>query len=299
MPRLKKAATNVALPDVNEELVTEDMKAAEALGRHLAVVDEDYGDALVPYHRERVVTEARFFMQAAAHSLIELGRRLILLKEHEQHGDFLVALDAIGVEPRFAQRAMQATVKLGRGEIRKQVEHLGRSKLLELLVLDDEQLDGLAAGGTVAQLTLDEIDRMPVSELRARLRDERKSASEAQSLHDQQLVEKNKKIDELDRALARRDKLPPEDRVQEVVSDIWETVARFDVSHQELRRAFTLAAEAHHAEDQIQPEGIYTAQCQALVWLMQRLEDLRREFNLFDVSPAARVIAPFEREDGA
>lgn len=298
MPRPARTK-DLTPPVVAEEVVSADAAAAEALGRQLKVIDADFGDEVIPYNRERVITEARFFMATAAQSLIELGRRLILLKEHEPHGQFLESLAAIGIDDRLARRAMQATLKLGRGEIRKQVEHLGRSKLLELLVLDEEQIDLLASGGTVADITLDEVDRMTVSELRTHLRKSRHDQTEAEQAHEQQLVEKNKKIDELDRALSRRDKLPPEDRVHEVVGGIWATVEDFELTHQSLRQAFTVARDAYAADDQAQPGAVYTAQCNALVWLMQRLEDIRQEFHLFDVSPQKRVIAPFEDQSGA
>lgn len=44
--------------------------------------------------------------------------------------------------------------------------HLGKAKLFELMTEDDEELAELADGGTVAGLTLDDVDRMSVRELR-------------------------------------------------------------------------------------------------------------------------------------
>lgn len=296
MPRKPTPAPDLTPPPVREDLVREDLDAATRLGQQLAVVDHQYGDAVVPYERERVVAEARFFVAAAAHSLIELGRRLVLLREHEPHGEFIAAVQRIGIDPRFAQRAMQATVKLGRGEIRRQVEHLGQSKLLELLVLDDEEIEVLAAGGTVADLTLDDVDRMPVRELRAALRKERADRVETEALHTRQLEEKNRKLDDLDRALARRDKMPAEDQVAELVGGIWDAVRDHITAQQTLRVAFA-AARDNVPTDQVVPGAIYLAQCQALVWLMQRLEDIRREFELYDVSPLTPVTAPWETPD--
>lgn len=43
------------------------------------------------------------------------------------------------------------------------------------MVLDNEELDELADGGTVAGLTLDDVDRMSVRELRQALREARET----------------------------------------------------------------------------------------------------------------------------
>ncbi len=47
---------------------------------------------------------------------------------------------------------------------------LGKSKLLELLVEEDVTLVGLAEGEEVDGMTLDDVDRMTVRELRIALR---------------------------------------------------------------------------------------------------------------------------------
>lgn len=48
---------------------------------------------------------------------------------------------------------------------------LGKSKLLELLVEEDATLVGLADGEEVNGMTLDDVDRMTVRELRLALRE--------------------------------------------------------------------------------------------------------------------------------
>jgi hypothetical protein len=99
---------------------------------------------------------------------------------------------------------MQAAVKYMSPAItaanRSTLTDLGRSKLYELMVLDDEPLAALADGGTVAGLTLDDIDRMSSRELRAALRDSR-SSTQAQA---RLLAEKSKKIDDLATDLAKK-----------------------------------------------------------------------------------------------
>jgi hypothetical protein len=70
---------------------------------------------------------------------------------------------------------------------------LPQTKLFELMVEDDDELAALGEGGTVAGLTLDDIDRMSVRELRAALR-EKDADLEAK---DELLAEKNRKLDSL------------------------------------------------------------------------------------------------------
>ncbi|HGJ5884574.1 MAG TPA: hypothetical protein ACHBY7_15890, partial [Arsenophonus sp.] len=75
----------------------------------------------------------------------------------------------------------------------KSISHLGRTKLYELMLEDDDDLVALAEGGTIAGLTLDEVDRMSVRELKAKLRETRDSLEAVHRLAN----ERSQKIDEL------------------------------------------------------------------------------------------------------
>ncbi|WP_231752103.1 DUF3102 domain-containing protein [Burkholderia sp. MSMB1498] len=171
--------------------------ASNALAAHSAAVAEQFGDGL-PYERARVVNEARFYMAQSAEAMLEAGKRLILLKENEPHGDFTrIVEEQLGLAPQVARRMMQASVKfLGAehgGAKRSALSVLGKTKLYELMVLDDDELDVLADGGTVAGLAQDDIDRMTTRELRAALREARENADAQARL----LADKNGKLDEL------------------------------------------------------------------------------------------------------
>ena len=138
-----------------------------AMTEHRLEIMQQFGDGL-PYERDRIVHETRFYMAQSAEAMLEAGKRLVILKENEPHGDFINILENdLGLEPRVARRMMQASVKfLGNGDQnskRTALTVLGKTKLYELMVLDDEELDALADGGTVAGATLDDIDRMVFS----------------------------------------------------------------------------------------------------------------------------------------
>ncbi|HCU0107273.1 TPA: DUF3102 domain-containing protein, partial [Escherichia coli] len=87
-----------------------------AMTQHRMEIMQQFGDGL-PYERERIVHEARFYMAQSAESMLEAGKRLIILKENEPHGDFTNILENdLGLAPQVARRMMQASVKfLGNG----------------------------------------------------------------------------------------------------------------------------------------------------------------------------------------
>ncbi len=197
MPR--KAKTKPAtktIETVDAAVLDEQTKNADKLNQHLAKIDTTYGDSL-PYDPIRLINETRFYLQESATAMLEAGKRLILLKEHEPDGEFTQALEQIGIAPRAARKMMQAAVKFSGGK-RPTLAGLGKSKLLELMTTDDEEMESLAEGGTLAGHTLDEIDCMSVRELQAALRKEREKRAQDKETNERMLTGKNKKIDKLD-----------------------------------------------------------------------------------------------------
>jgi hypothetical protein len=87
-----------------------------AMSEHRLEIMQQFGDGL-PYERDRIVHETRFYMAQSAEAMLEAGKRLVILKENEPHGDFINILENdLGLEPNVARRMMQASVKyLGLG----------------------------------------------------------------------------------------------------------------------------------------------------------------------------------------
>ena len=197
MPR--KAKTKPAedmTKNIDNAALEKATKNADKLNQHLAKIDATYGDGL-PYDPTRLINETQFYLQQSADAMLKAGKRLILLKEHEPHGEFIQALEQIGIAPRAAQKMMQAAVKFSGGK-RPTLAGLGKTKLLELMVEDEQELESLAEGGTLAGLTLDEIECMSSKELRTALRKERKKRQQEKETNERMLTSKNKKIDKLD-----------------------------------------------------------------------------------------------------
>ncbi|EJX5188293.1 DUF3102 domain-containing protein [Salmonella enterica] len=187
-----------------------------AMTEHRLEIMQQFGDGL-PYERDRIVHETRFYMAQSAEAMLEAGKRLVILKENEPHGDFTNILENdLGLAPQVARRMMQASVKfLGNSDDqpkRSALSVLGKTKLYELMVLDDEELDALADGGTVAGATLDDIDRMTSRELKAALREARETNAAQQRV----LADKNEKIDSLSTKLEKKSRIQPPKPDEEV-----------------------------------------------------------------------------------
>lgn len=139
--------------------------------------------------------EIRFYQRRTVEACLELGKRLILLKEMTPHGEFKQRTEMLNINERAAQRFMSAAFKFTKSDNLSLLKAAGnQSKLLELLVLDDEEIQELSDGRSVNDITLDDIDRMTASELRKKLR-EMKADNEAK---EQILNKKNQKLNELD-----------------------------------------------------------------------------------------------------
>lgn len=133
-------------------------------------------------------------MRRSVEACLEVGRGLRVLKEACGHGEFLPRIDALGIEVRVAQKFMATASKFSNTASTPLLKAIGnQTKLFEMLVLDDEQIEELELTGQTGELRLDDIATMSVKELRAALRETRET-SDAQS---RLMADKNAKIDEL------------------------------------------------------------------------------------------------------
>jgi hypothetical protein len=153
--------------------------------------------------------EIRFFQRRSVEAVLETGKRLLLLKEITAHGEFMERLEGLGIGQSLANKLMSATLKFSNSESTTilALPNLNQGKLLELLVLDDDEIEALDQGTTVRGVKLDDIDCMSVSELRRALRVS--AAEQAAKLADKDAViaQKAAKIDELVEAKNRREGL--------------------------------------------------------------------------------------------
>lgn len=182
--------------------------------------------------------EIRFYQQRTVEACLELGKRLILLKEITPYGEFKQRTEMLNISYRTANRFMTTALKFSKSDNLSLLKAAGnQSKLLELLVLDDEEITELSNGGSVNDINLDDIDRMTASELRKALRDAKNTiSSRDQDLEtkNQVIQKKDQKCNELDEKLTK-------------LNSPAEVAKRAETEEQQLEKAAmeTLSTESH------------------------------------------------------
>lgn len=242
----------------------------------LSATDEYFGLS-EPYDFGRSISEVRVRLERSAEDMLVAGRHLLLIKEHEPHGRFTKALEEVHVPPATARRIMAATLRFWRPELRPLLQ-LGRSKLYELMTLDDEDLEGLANGQPLLQidLELDEIDRMTTTELRSRLRKAEAEHKAECDAKDKLLKAKNERLDELQQKLTRRGSMPDAERAAEFERDLNDAVVGVVGAVQTLVGPLRAIEEGFdHA-----PEGLLTACGAALSRVLAELDAVARAHGL-------------------
>lgn len=214
-------------------------------------------------------------MRRSVEACLEVGRGLHVLKTACGHGNFLSRLEVLGIEHSVAQRFMQAAAKFSKGATSHLLKAAGtQSKLFELLILDDDQVDELVLTGQTGELDLDDVAKMGVRELRAAVR----TARAEKDASDKLLERKDKKIRQLEHQIERAE--PDEvlaNLLKEAAGIANEAVAIVKGS---LRHAL-IAIQNHDENDRTVVMAGLIGQVQA------DLARLREEFDLPDVSNAS------------
>lgn len=178
---MSRAATDLAV--WQEQSAANTRALAQQLG---------YDGPLSPDILQQGIVESKVRIE---HELFAIGARLLLLREQSAHGEFLLRLEALDIDPRAARRYMQVSLKFPNAATSPHLAKLGKTKLFELAMLDDEELSVLEAEGTVLGYKADELDRMSVREMRAKL----KEAIATNAATDKLLAAKDQKLNQMSR----------------------------------------------------------------------------------------------------
>jgi hypothetical protein len=147
--------------------------------------------------------EIRFYQRRTIEAVLELGKRLLILKELTPFGEFEKRAELLGINIRMAQKFMSATLKFSKANSSSLLKAAGnQTKLLELVVFDDDEIEALKNGESARGITLDQIDTMSVSELKKALREAREQAKQVAETKDLIIQKKDQKINQLDEQLA-------------------------------------------------------------------------------------------------
>ena len=177
----------------------------------------------------------RFYQQRTAEACLELGKRLLLLKEASLHGEFMPRLELLGVDHTAAKRFMSVAAKFSKGAPAHLLQAANNQrKLVELLVLDDSEIAELDEGATVRGISLDDVDRMSARELRAALRESKEEAVAQEAL----VTKLHANNDKLQRRIA---KAKPEELIAQ---DVKEATERFHEAIGFVRGGLRLGFEA-------------------------------------------------------
>lgn len=160
--------------------------------------DFGYTGELTPGALEDGIRSA---MRRTIEDVIDLGARLLLLKEVTGHGEFSKRIELLGLSPRMCQKFMLATQKFSKANSKAVLNIVGtQTKLLELLVLDDEEIELLANGETIGELNLGALECMSVSELKQAVRDRDKKLEDMEN-------SKSKQVKHFEAEIEHRDAL--------------------------------------------------------------------------------------------
>ena len=158
-----------------------------------------------------------------------------------------------------------------------------KSKLFELLVLDDEEIKDLSEGGTVAGLTLDDIATKPTSVLRAELRANRDEAKAAENRRaDQAKVIEQLKID-VEKASRRLYAAPPDEARQQLLREFSENLHGAEHA---IRQALSIGIPAlrDHAAEHGTGSDYEAAIVAGIAQLQTALDNMRDEFGIARLS---------------
>lgn len=270
--RPARPATPATGVQMNEEALADAGRAMVLATQSAVALQQQLG--LEDVSRGTLVREVRQWMDNTARSMFEVGIRLAALRDQCAHGEWLpLVQDELGMNPRTAQKMIVAALKcIGSEGRREKLLQLSRSKVMELLTLDDDSLDELEKTGSIAKLALSfsAAESMSPTELRALLAEREQTIA----AKDRRLQVQREKIEKLEDRLDRPFQ-PDEDAATAQERALLDSL-----------RDNVLAAESAllqigmllpHATDGTHSDACGLAARQAAEYLAQRLADVLNE----------------------
>jgi len=123
--------------------------------------------------------------------------------------------------------------------------------MIALTVLDDDEIKDMADGKKVLGMTLDDVDRMTVRELKKTIRESRKRLAEVQGKHDEKInsleaiiKQKSSKIDELEYENRHGDQLTKEKKAEKALQKYRDPIIDIHDATERINRATAAIDEA-------------------------------------------------------
>ena len=155
-------------------------------------------------------------MRRSVEACLEVGRGLLVLKAACGHGNFMARLDVLGVDVNVAGKFMNAARKFSNSSTSMNLtKALGsQSKLFEMLVLDDDQIEELELTGQTGELKLDDVASMSVKELRAKVRELKGDVQAKEDV----LATRAKQLDEAEEKAIGFKRLAPDEQLEAMLA---------------------------------------------------------------------------------
>ncbi len=221
MPKPKTREVTVIDTNSNAALVSQDVQTIEdgklAIAQHashvravaLQVGYELLGDVI---DADLIQRDIRANMQRSLQSVLEVGRGLLVLQAVCAQGEFISRLAVLDIEKSLAYRFMQASKKFSNVASTRLLTAAGnQTKLFEMLVLDDEEIDELTLTGQTGELSLDDVATMSVKELRGALRELRGKSGGDEADASIAIQNRDKRIRDLEKQLGQQAQLSREE----------------------------------------------------------------------------------------
>ena len=201
---------------------------------------------LTEFNIEKTTAEILILKDQTAQNIIEIGKRLIKVKENLQHGQFLNWLENKVEFSRYtANRFMKIATEFSNVST---VQHLGSKKLFLLAGLDEEDRQEVMNENKVEDMTTRELERVvkEKKEIKKQLKEEQELSNELQK----EIKEKEKEIKTLQNEIENI-QIPKKEIIEkEVVKEV--IPENLILEKQELEEELkTLRARAEKAENTI------------------------------------------------
>ena len=201
---------------------------------------------LTEFNIEKTTAEILILKDQTAQNIIEIGKRLIKVKENLQHGQFLNWLENKVEFSRYtANRFMKIATEFSNVST---VQHLGSKKLFLLAGLDEEDRQEVMNENKVEDMTTRELERVvkEKKEIKKQLKEEQELSNELQK----EIKEKEKQIKTLQNEIENI-QIPKKEIIEkEVVKEV--IPENLILEKQELEEELkTLRARAEKAENTI------------------------------------------------
>lgn len=220
-------------------------------------------------------------MRRSVEACLEVGRGLTVLKAACHHGMFMARLDVLGIDDGVARKFIRAATKFSnRSSTTVLTNALGsQTKLFEMLVLDDDQIEELELTGQTGELKLDDVATMSVKELRAKVRELKNEVTAKEDV----LTNRAKQINSLEEKVSRMKSVPPDEVLAELHA---QTTKWLNDTLGAIRGTFAgaIGAVDQHHQDNGGDSLAFLAG--AIGQVQTELDALRDRYAIPDVAPA-------------